>query len=114
MNTFVLDRGLPKSGATGGSAGNPLTSGRTFIELLPFYRRQQLDGDDADPDIKTNGVEFSVFYDNRDFFANPTRGSALRFDISRDFGGFDSSNSWTVIQAEFDITKGSSLPLTLF
>lgn len=102
INTFEFDRGLIKGGAAGGSVWNPLTSGRTFFELLPFYRRQQIDSDDVDRDIKTNGVEFSVFYDNRDFFANPSLGSALRFDISRDFGGFDSSNSWTVLQAELD------------
>jgi len=102
VNTFKFDRGLLKSGATGGSVWNPMASGRTYFELLPFYRRQQIDGNDADRDIKTNGIEFSVFYDNRDFIGNPSKGSAVRFDITRDFGWFDSSNSWTVLQTEFD------------
>jgi hypothetical protein len=102
INTYVIDRGMLKSGATGGTSWNPLTSGRTYFELLPFYRWQQIDGDDGEQDIKTNGLEFSLFYDNRDFVPNPALGSSLRLNLTRDFGWLNSSNSWTVVKAEFD------------
>ena len=102
INTYVIDRGMLKSGAAGATSWNPLTSGRTYFELLPFYRSQEINGDDADIDVKTNGLEFSLFRDNRDFVPNPSRGSALRVDVSRDFGWLNSSNSWTVVQTEVD------------
>lgn len=102
INTYVVDRGLLKSGATGGTSWNPLISGRTYFEFLPFYRWQEIKGDDDDVDIKTNGLEFSLFRDNRDFVPNPSQGSALRVDVTRDFHLFNSSDSWTVVQTEFD------------
>ena len=110
INTYVVDRGLLKSGATGGTSWNPLISGRTYFEFLPFYRWQEIKGDDDDVDIKTNGLEFSLFRDNRDFVPNPSQGSALRVDVTRDFHLFNSSDSWTVVQTEFDkyFSLGSS------
>jgi outer membrane protein assembly factor BamA len=98
-----MDQGLLKSGATGGTSWNPLASGKSYLELRPFYRSQQIDGDDVDEDIKTNGLDFSVFWDNRDFYANPSKGFGLRGKVSRDFGGFDSSNSWTNLEGELDL-----------
>jgi len=100
--TQKVDRGLLVDGATGGESWNPLVSGRTYFELKPFYRLQQVDGDDVQEDVKTNGLELSLFRDNRDFKLNPSTGSALRLKFNRDFGWFDSSNSWTVLDAEFD------------
>jgi hypothetical protein len=102
INTYVIDRGMLKSGATGGTSWNPLTSGRTYLELLPFYRWQQIDGDYGEDDIKTNGLEFSLYYDNRDFVPNPSMGGSIRLKGARDFGWFDSSDSWAVVQTEFD------------
>lgn len=103
ISTYEIDRGLLKSGASGGTSWNPLTSGKSYLELRPFYRWQQIDGDDFDDDIKTNGFDVSFFWDNRDFYANPSRGNGLRLKASRDFGWFDSSNSWTNVQAELDL-----------
>jgi hypothetical protein len=110
INRYVLDRGMLISGASGGESLNPFVSGRTYFELSPFYRWQQLDTDDQKVDLKTNGVEFSLFWDNRDFYINPSAGNGLRLGISRDFGWFDSSNSWTVVQGELDtyFSMGSS------
>ena len=102
INTYVIDNGMLKSGATGATSWNPLESGRTYFRMLPFYRSQQIDSDDNDVDIKTNGLEISLFRDNRDFVPNPSQGSGLRVDLTRDFGLFDSSDSWTVVQTEFD------------
>jgi outer membrane protein assembly factor BamA len=73
------------------------------LELRPFYHSQQIDGDDVDDEIKTNGFDVSFFWDNRDFYANPSRGNALQLKASRDFGWLDSSNSWTNLQGELDM-----------
>jgi hypothetical protein len=102
INTYKIDRGLLVSDPFGGNSLNPLRSGRTYLELRPFYRWQQIDGDDVDTDLKTNGLDASLFWDNRDFFANPSRGNSLRFKFSRDFGWFDSSDSWTSLEGELD------------
>src|SRR5210317_2143732 len=102
ISTQVVDRGLLVDGAVGGTSWNPFYSGRTYFEMKPFYRLQQVDGDDVKKDVKTNGLELSLFRDNRDFKMNPSKGSALRLKFNRDFGLFNSSNSWTVVDGEFD------------
>ena len=98
-----IKEGLLESGATGGTSLNPLKSGLSYLELRPFYRSQQIDGDDVDETTKTNGFDFSVFWDNRDFYANPSKGFGLRGKASRDFGWFDSSDSWTNVEGELDV-----------
>ena len=100
--TYKIKDGLLDSDALGGTSLSPLKSGRSYLELRPFYRSQQIDGDDVDETVKTNGLDASMFWDNRDFYANPSRGFALRGKLSRDFGWFDSSESWTNVEGEFD------------
>jgi hypothetical protein len=102
ISTQVVDQGMLVDGATGGDSWNPFESGLTYLEVKPFYRLQQVDSDDVREDVKTNGLEVSLFRDNRDFRFNPSRGSAVRLRWSRDFGWFDSSNSWTVVDTEVD------------
>jgi surface antigen Omp85-like protein len=97
----VLD-GFLYSGATGGTSWNPLESGRSFIEVRPFYRSQEVDGKFVDGKLRTNGVDLGYFWENRDFPINPSRGNALTVKLSRDFGALNSSESWTVLQAELD------------
>jgi hypothetical protein len=101
--TYKIKEGLLESDFCGGTSLNPFKSGRSFLELRPFYRSQQIDGDDVDETIKTNGLDFSVFWDNRDFWANPSKGFGVRGKVSRDFGWFDSSNSWTNVEGELDV-----------
>jgi len=102
IHTQVVDRGMLIDGETGGTSWNPLDSGLTYLEVKPFYRWQQVDSDEVQGDLKTNGVEVSLFRDNRDFKFNPSTGNALRLRLQRDFGWFDSSDSWTVVDGEFD------------
>jgi hypothetical protein len=100
---YRLDRGLLKSGASGGESLNPINSGKTYLEISPFYRSQSVESDDISIDkIKTNGVDVALFWDNRDYPANPSRGQGLTLKLSRDFGEFGSRNSWTSYQVEFD------------
>ena len=101
--SYKIKEGLLESGATGGTSLNPLKSGLSYLEMRPFYRSQQIDGDDVDETTKTNGLDFSAFWDNRDFYANPSKGFGLRGKASRDFGWFDSSDSWTNVEGELDV-----------
>jgi len=101
--SYKIKEGLLESGATGGTSLNPLKSGLSYLEMRPFYRSQQIDGDDVDETTKTNGLDFSVFWDNRDFYANPSKGFGLRGKASRDFGWFDSSDSWMNVEGELDV-----------
>jgi hypothetical protein len=110
INTYVVDRGLLVSGETGSDVWNPLESGRTFIEVEPFYRRQNIDSDYDDITHKTNGIRFSLFHDNRDFTLNPSKGSTQRLSITRDWDLLDSSGPWTVLEAE--LSKYFSLGAT--
>ncbi len=101
IGSYVLDRGLLSSGATGGDAWNPLRDGLTYIEVELFYRRQTIDGDFINTKQKTNGLEFALFHDNRDFPTNPSKGSSQRIAIKRDWDALDSSGAWTVVEGEF-------------
>ena len=103
ITTYTIKDGLLMSEPKGGTSLNPLKSGRSYLELRPFYRSQEIDGDDLDETIKTNGFDFSLFLDNRDFETNPSKGYSLRGKVSRDFGWFDSSDSWTNLEGELDI-----------
>jgi hypothetical protein len=103
ISTVKMKDGLPISEPQGGTSLNPFKSGRSYLELRPFYRSQQIDGDDIDTKTKTNGADFSLFWDNRDFDANPSKGFGLRGKVSRDFGWFDSSDSYTNLEGELDL-----------
>ncbi len=102
LPAYKLSDGLLASGESGGTAWNPLSSGRTFLELRPFYRSQNIANDDIDEEQSTNGLEFAVFWDNRDYPNNPSRGNALTLKLTRDWGLADSTTSWTSLSAEYD------------
>ena len=95
LPSYQLTEGLLTCGASGGQAWNPMASGRTFLELRPFYRTQNIENDDLDEKQSTNGLEFSAFWDNRDYPANPSRGNAISVRVARDWGLANSSTSWT-------------------
>lgn len=96
-----LENGIPVSGQPGGHHWNPLKSGRSYFEVEPFFRDQDLD-DLEGADQKTAGVELALVYDNADFIVNPTKGSYWRLFFARDWGGFDSSAPWSVWGGEFN------------
>lgn len=92
-----LDNGVPVEEGTV-RAWNPLESGRTYIELTPFYRSRRLT-DELDNDVtqKTAGLDFALTYDNTDYWPNPSTGSYQSLFVSRDWGKLGSSAPWTVI-----------------
>lgn len=91
---IVLDRGVFVSGDTGGDVWNPLASGRTYIELIPFERRQGLV--DNNSHTKTAGVEIGLRYENTDYRTNPSKGSMQRIWFARDWGALDSTAPYSV------------------
>jgi hypothetical protein len=110
IHTFLLDRGILVSGATGGERWNPLDSGKTYFKATPFYRHRKLKSPSGDESFNTNGLKLAVEYDNTDFDANPSQGSSQRLAVTRDFGLFDSSDTWTVVEGE--LSKYFSLGVT--
>ncbi len=53
-----------------------------------------------DVDIKSNGLELVLEYNNTDFYRNPTRGSTQRLSLTHDFGWGNSTDTWTVVKAK--------------
>lgn len=121
VHRFDTSEGLLASGSTHGS-WNPLRSGRTTLLVAPFWQYRSLVVDEENIDQfpaffpveldqslerRSNGVTVALEYDNRDFDANPERGSWQKIQISRDFGWLGSSTSWTAL--EFDASKLFSL-----
>lgn len=102
MPDYKLLDGDLYAGASGGESLNPFKSGRSFLEVRPFWRSLDIKADSFDESIRTNGLDLIYFWDNRDFPYNPTKGNGVRLQYSRDFDLFDSSDSWTVVQAEVD------------
>ena len=87
-----LENGILSSGEMGGTNWNPFLSGRTFIDIKPFYRKRVA--------FATNGIEFALTRENTDFYVNPTRGSLQKFAFRRDFGWFDTMAPWSVIETD--------------
>lgn len=102
INTYKVRGGHLIEGFTGAYSMNPFVSGNTFLEFRPFYRSQQIDGRYVDAKVKTNGLDSSIYWDNRDFYANPKRGNSWRMKYSKDWGKFNSSGNWTSMEGEVD------------
>jgi hypothetical protein len=102
IGTYKVAGGHLIEGAAGGYSMNPFVSGNTFLELRPFYRSQALDGRYVDAKTKTNGLDTSIYWDNRDWFANPKKGNSWRMKYSKDWGKFNSSGDWTSMEGEVD------------
>ncbi len=99
---FNLSHGMldPDSAVrTGG--WNPLESGRTILELRPFYRDQDFEDADSGAPLenKTAGVRVTLEYDNTDWYNNPSSGTNQQITWARDWGVMDDFPSWTAIQA---------------
>ena len=48
------------------------------------------------------GLDTSIYWDNRDFYANPKKGNSWRMKYSKDWGMFNSSGNWTSMEGEVD------------
>ena len=102
VRDYTLADGVLTSPPSGGQRWDPRVSGRSYVHLVPFYRLQDYGHEIGVADFRTNGLKLELEYDNRDFPDNPTYGSYQEFRVLRDFGWGDSSDSWTVIDLEFN------------
>lgn len=103
----VLVGGLPVQREDQEFSWDPLKSGKTFIEVKPYWREQTIDGDEGTFDQKTNGGAFSLYRDNTDFWKNPSTGSSMRARYTQDWGWFNSSQPYYV--GDFEYSKYISL-----
>lgn len=101
IDHYVLEDGFLQSGASGGYGWNPLSTGRTFVQVAPFYEYQTLETPAGDLHLDTNGARFGLVYDNTNFALNPSSGNVSKVTVSRDFGLFNSSSPWTTVSGEF-------------
>lgn len=101
IHTFRLENGLPLPGSEAGGRGwNPLSSGRTTLELRPFYRDQDFEEVDSGVSFRnqTAGLKFTLEYNNTDWYNNPTRGTRQRLTFARDWGLLDDASTWSAVQ----------------
>ena len=105
LTIYHVDRGLLTREVNSLDNWNPLTNGKTTASLKFFGRYQDLEESSQDDLLvaKSNGLELVLEHDNTDFSRNPTRGSRQKLTLTRDFGWFESSNSWTNL--ELDLAK---------
>jgi hypothetical protein len=87
-----IENGILKSGEMGSTSWNPLESGRTLIDIKPFYRKRV--------SFATNGIEFALTRENTDYYINPTCGSLQKIAFRSDLGWFDTMSSWSVIETD--------------
>jgi len=97
-----LDNGILVSGQTGGDEWNPLKSGRTYIELTPFYRNQNFEKNNVATVQRTANVEIALAHDNTDFKANPSKGSYQKIAFARDWEALGSTAPWSVYTVELE------------
>ena len=110
---YRVEGGLLKSGPRGGEDWNPMASGQVTFGTRFFFTDRDLEDFTEGPNgeevieeqllSRTSGLTFWLEYDNTDFPRNASRGSRQLLVIGRDFGWFDSSNTWTNVQ--LDLSK---------
>lgn len=100
INTYVFDRGILYSGATGGKSWDPFESGKTYLEFRPYHRRQRVEFDNGKTVQETNGMEFSLYLDNTDMPMNPSCGHSMRAKYSIDPGWLNSTNEYDTVELE--------------
>ena len=106
----VLRDGLVSAGGRDPSTWNPLSDGLTTTSMTLAYRSQDIDGEFGSGEQTTANVKLALDHDNSDFSVNPSRGSRQLFRVSHDWGGWDSTDSWTAL--ELDLSKYLSLGST--
>ena len=96
----IVERGLLKSGASGGESWNPMTSGRSKILLTPQWREQTLENDELDVPLETVNLEVGLERDNRDFPFNPSKGSYQKMAYKQDFQSDEVLGEWDLWTVE--------------
>lgn len=101
IHTYYLEGGLLAENPSGATSWNPIRSGRSLIELEPFYREQDVDSDDFSDVVETAGVILRLRHENVDFLQNPARGSIKQVRLTYDPGVSGSDSSYLVWEFEW-------------
>lgn len=101
VQEFVLDRGLPIEGSARPGHWNPRRSGRTLLQLEPLLFHRTIDYVEDQQEGVTAGLGLSVLYDNRDFSANPSHGSATSLGATYGAGLNEGSQSWANLRGKY-------------
>lgn len=101
INRVEVRRGMLHSDPVGARSWNPLHSGRSYLLVEPFYRRQELKLPQGHRTLISNGMQLEFRHDNTDFVLNPADGGLKRIAVTRDFGWFNSTEDWTQLEMEY-------------
>jgi hypothetical protein len=101
INRVKVDSGMLVSDPVGAKSWNPFRSGRTYLFVEPFFRNQELELDDGDRRLRSNGIKCELRHDNTDFVLNPSDGSMKSVAVTRDWGWAESSGDWTHLEVEY-------------
>jgi hypothetical protein len=99
--------GLLVSEPSGGESWNPLVSGSSVLMLRGFNRYQSFEQDDNKLQGNVHAFELGLFYDNTDFYVNPSKGSKQYISISHNPSWKGMDDEWTFI--EFEASRYFSL-----
>ena len=109
LGRYTMSEGLIASGCMGGTALNPLKSGRTRLHAKLEYREQAFkDADELEslsgeeePTTATLNYRLTLEHDNRDFSTNPEKGTHLEFHATHDPGitGL-ADDEWVFLEAD--------------
>lgn len=102
VNVYEIQDGVLREGATGGHAANPWRSGRSYLELTPAWRSQTLENDSLEVPLDTVNLTVALERDNRDYPANPARGSVQRISWQKDFTDQHGLGGWEVWELQLE------------
>jgi hypothetical protein len=100
ITTYRLSKGLPVNRDSYGG-GTPFATGRTIVELQPFFTRWTADKLAEEPEWKTTGLRAIFEHDNTDYISSPSRGYGFKLQYSKDFGGSGSTQSWDAFEGKY-------------
>ena len=122
ITTYKLDQGIPVNRDEYGG-GTPIETGRSILELKPFYTKWTADKLSEEPQWQTAGLRLMFQHDNTDYIDNPLRGYGFKTSYTQDFGGGLSTQSWNALEGEYSqyidlsgvpYTRHSSLALNVW
>ncbi len=102
VNTYIVEYGILKKGATGGKSIHPMKSGRTSILITPEWREQTLKQQDQEVPLNTTNVSYGLEWDNRDYPSNPASGSYFLFEYQKDYQSDGALSGWEAVAGEFE------------
>ena len=108
ITVYRLDRGLPVNRERFGG-GVPFVTGRSILEVRPFYNLWSAEKLLEEPQWTTQGFKIILQHDNTDYIDNPSRGYGFKLISAIDGGNGKSTQSWNAFEASY--TQYIELPI---